>query len=318
MKYVFGPVPSSRLGQSLGIDPIPLKTCNWNCIYCQLGRTVPLTGERAEFTSRHAILAEIQEVLSEQERDEIDWVTFVGSGEPTLHSSLGWLIRRVKVLTDLPVAVITNGSLLYQPEVRWELCAADAVLPSFDAGNQRMFRKINRPWPKPTFEEYHRGLVSFRKEYRGPLWVEVMLVHGVNDGEGSLKEIAAALNRVKPDLVHVALPNRPPAEPWVKPATEESVQRALAILGENAQALRPARGLFELTEFEGIAEAVLNIVARHPMQESELLAALQSCTPEEVNRAIEELSGNKQLQVIERDGLRFWGSAQARYASRNL
>ena len=111
MKYVYGPVPSRRLGQSLGIDTIPLKTCNWNCVYCQLGRTEPLVNQRNDYFPPEEILAEIREVLDSHKPGEIDWVTFVGSGEPTLHASIGWLIRKVKALSDLPVAVITNGSL---------------------------------------------------------------------------------------------------------------------------------------------------------------------------------------------------------------
>src|SRR3972149_1969672 len=138
MKYVFGPVPSRRLGQSLGIDTIPLKTCNWNCVYCQLGRTVPLINERRNYVLPEAILAEVQVALAAHRPGEIDWITFVGWGEPTLHVSIGLLIRQVKALTDLPVAVITNGALLYLPDVRAELIAADAVPPTLDAGTPEL------------------------------------------------------------------------------------------------------------------------------------------------------------------------------------
>src|SRR5690554_2865527 len=133
VNYVFGPVPSRRLGQSLGIDTIPLKTCNWNCVYCQLGRTRPVTHTRKEYFARTEILAEVQRALAAHEPGQIDWVTFVGSGEPTLHEGIGWLIEQVKALTTIPVAVITNGSFLYDPEVRQGLAVADAVLPTLDA-----------------------------------------------------------------------------------------------------------------------------------------------------------------------------------------
>ncbi len=179
MSYVFGPVPSKRLGQSLGIDPIPLKTCNWNCVYCQLGRSVPLSNQRCEFFPRQAILQEIEQALQASSPGKIDWVTFVGSGETTLHSGLGWLIRQTKQITPLPVAVITNGALLYLPEVRRDLMAADAVLPTLDAGNASLYRRINRPWPRLTFERQVSGLTAFRREFRGRLWVEVMLIHGL-------------------------------------------------------------------------------------------------------------------------------------------
>ena len=150
MAYVFGPVPSRRLGQSLGVDTIPLKTCNWNCVYCQLGRSEPLINERREYVPREIIMAEVKETLQNHRPGEIDWVTFVGSGEPTLHSGIGWLIRQVKAFTDIPVAVITNGSLLYLPAVREELAPADAVLPTLDAGSAQLYRQINRPYPALT------------------------------------------------------------------------------------------------------------------------------------------------------------------------
>ena len=186
MTYVFGPVPSRRLGQSLGIDPIPQKTCNWNCVYCQLGRSTPMTNERREYIPPDAILAEVTQALRSHSPGEIDWVTFVGSGEPTLHSGLGEMIRRVKACTSLPVAVITNGALLYLPEVRADLVLADAVLPTLDAGSADLYRKINRPWPELTFERVVDGLLAFRADYTGKLWVEVMLVRGMNDSEDGI------------------------------------------------------------------------------------------------------------------------------------
>jgi wyosine [tRNA(Phe)-imidazoG37] synthetase (radical SAM superfamily) len=189
----------------LGIDTIPLKTCNWNCVYCQLGRTQPLVNERKEYYPAEEILAETQEALRAHRPGEINWVTFVGSGEPLLHTSMGWLIRQVKNITDLPVAVITNGSLLYLPDVRQELVAADAVLPTLDAGTADLYHKINRPYPKLTFEQLVEGLIAFREEYRGKLWVEVMLVQGLNDTPQALRDIASVLQMIKPDAVHISL-----------------------------------------------------------------------------------------------------------------
>jgi len=146
MKYVFGPVPSRRLGRSLGIDPVPFKTCNWNCVYCQLGRTTPMTNVRREFFPRFEIVAEVADTLAGPAAGEIDWITFVGSGEPLLHAGLGAMIREVKSLTPLPVAVITNGSLLYQRKIQEELMAADAVLPTLDVGSAKLYQTIKR-WP---------------------------------------------------------------------------------------------------------------------------------------------------------------------------
>jgi len=313
MKYVFGPVPSRRLGQSLGIDTIPLKTCNWNCVYCQLGRTVPLTNERREYYPRDEILAEVKQALAAHRPGEIDWVTFVGSGEPTLHIGLGRLIRKVKKLTTLPVAVITNGALLYRPEVREELAAADAVLPTLDAGNAKLYRKINRPYPGLTFERLGDGLIAFRKEYIGELWVEVMLVHDLNDTEKALHEIAALLKRIGPDEVHINLPTRPPVETWVQPPDEEGLMRALAILGDVAHVVHPAEGSFDLSGSENVVDAIIGIITRHPMREDELRRALEKWTPGSVDTALEQLSSSGQAKDVERHGMRFWNASPAHF-----
>lgn len=315
MKYVFGPVPSRRLGKSLGIDPIPLKTCNWNCVYCQLGRTRPLTNERREYIPRHEIFAEIEQALASYLPGEIDWVTFVGSGEPTLHSRLGWLIRQVKALTDTPVAVITNGALLCQPDVRAELAAADAVLPSLDAGSARLYRKINRPWPKLTFDAVLQGLIAFRQAYTGQLWVEVMLVKGLNDTEAALHEMAAALQTIHPDQVHLLLPVRPPAENRVQPSDEAGLERAQSILGKVAHVVQPAITQAATHSTDDLASAILGIITRHPMRDAELCMALGCWPLGEVRQALETLQADRKAQVVLRHGERFWSAAGAYYAS---
>jgi wyosine [tRNA(Phe)-imidazoG37] synthetase (radical SAM superfamily) len=317
MKYVFGPVPSRRLGQSLGIDPIPLKTCNWNCVYCQLGRTRPLTNERREYVPCKDILIELEQALRIHHAGEIDWVTFVGSGEPTLHNGIGWLIRQVKLLTELPVAVITNGALLYQPEIREELSAADAVLPSLDAGNPALYRKINRPWPKLTFERLWEGLTRFREVYAGQLWIEVMLIRGLNDTEETLREIAGVLRQIRPSKVQITTPVRPPAEPWVELPTAEGLERATAILGKEACFAAPAAGTFDLAGHDRVTDAVIAILTRHPMSEEDILATLKHWTPGRVQETLHDLLSSGQVQVVERYKRRFWSTAGARFESKN-
>lgn len=313
MKYVFGPVPSRRLGQSLGIDTIPLKTCNWNCVYCQLGRTLPVTNERRKYVPAEEILLEAEQALRSHATGQIDWVTFVGSGEPTLHSRIGELIRRVKELTPLPVAVITNGSLLYLPEVREELSAADAILPTLDAGNAMLYRKINRPHADISYERLVDGLIAFREEYRGRLWVEVMLVSGLNDTHQALEEIAGVLKRVKPDAVHINLPTRPPAETWVRPPDDEGLMRAISILGRIAEVVHPAEGGFDLGGNENIVDAVVGIVTRHPMRQEELERTLNAWSPGQVKEVLEALENSGRIQVVERLGVRFWSAAPSMY-----
>jgi len=317
MKYIFGPVPSRRLGQSLGIDPIPLKTCNWNCVYCQLGRSVPLTNERQEYFTREEILAEVEQALKSHTPGEIDWVTFVGSGETTLHAGIGWLVQQVTARTEIPVAVITNGSLLYLPEVRQALYLADAVLPTLDAGSPGLYRTINRPHPDITFERLVEGLLAFRKEYSGKLWVEVMLIKGLNDNEPALKEIATVLDDIHPDEVHIILPERPPAEIWVQPADENGLSRACTILGISTRVIRPASGVFDLSGAESLVEAVIGIITRHPMRESELVETLKHYSPAEVLATLAALDKSGKAQQIERLGTCYWSASPAFYPSGN-
>ncbi len=244
---------------------------------------------------------------------EIDWITFIGSGETTLHAGIGWLIRQVKSITSLPVAVITNGSLLYMPEVRLELSPADAVLPSLDAGNARLFRKLNRPHPQANFKRLVDGMVAFRDEFHGKLWIEVMLVRGMNDTEAALGEIALILKRIKPDEVHILQPDRPPVEIWVQPPNEEGLLRARAILGDIARVVHPASGSFDLSGDKSLVDAVIGIITRHPMQEHELVETLKNFSPVDVTAILAELEASGKAQVVERFGIRFWSASPAIY-----
>ena len=313
MKYVFGPVPSRRLGQSLGIDTIPLKTCNWNCVYCQLGRSQPLINERKEYFPPEAILSEVKAALAQHAPSEIDWITFVGSGEPTLHSGIGWLIRQVKAMTPLPVAVITNGALLYLPEVQEALLAADAVMPTLDAGNSRLYKLINRPHPDLVYERFIEGLRDFRKIYRGQLWIEVMLVHDLNDTAAALQELATVLQAIAPDQVHILLPDRPPAETWVQPADEEGLKRAVAILGDIAHVVPPGEGSFDLGGTDDIVDAILAIITRHPMRQDQLEEALGQWAPGQIQETLALLEKSGRAQKIIRYHTSFWSAAPSHY-----
>ena len=313
LKHVYGPVPSRRLGQSLGIDPVPLKTCNWNCVYCQLGRTRPLTNKRNVFFPPEDIISQVKEALKAHKSGEIDWITFVGSGETMLNASVGWLICEVKTLTRIPVAVITNGSLLYLPEVRQELVTADAVLPSLDAGNAKLYQQINRPYPKLTFETLVEGMVDFRKEYKGEFWIEVMLIHGMNDSEKALKEIASILALIKPDEIHIVHPDRPPVETWVQPTDEDGLIRARAILGDIAKVIHPILGSFDLSGYGNLVDAIVGIITRHPMRESELIETLTKWSSKDVSKTLAALESSGKAQVIIRYGIRFWSASPAFY-----
>jgi len=282
-------------------------------VYCQLGRSLPLVNKRREYFRREEMSVEFEQALKSHAPGEIDWVTFVGSGETTLHASLGWLIRQVKLLTHLPVAVITNGSLLYQSEMRKELYLADAVLPSLDAGNAKLYQKINRPHPDTSFKRLTEGMTAFRKDYQGKLWVEVMLVQGLNDSEGALEEIATTLREIRPDEVHILQPDRPPAEPWVQGADEEGLLRAHAIFGNIAKVIPPTSGAFDLSGTASLMEAVIGIITRHPMREDVLIETLERHAPGEALTTLKELEASGKAQVVERSGIRFWSASPAYY-----
>lgn len=314
MNHVFGPVSSRRLGRSLGIDPVPSKTCNFNCVYCQLGRTHPFTTRRHAFFAATELFAEIATAIAEHEPGEIDWITFVGSGETTLFSRLGCLIDMVRSITDLPIAVITNGSLLGAAKMRRELASADAVLPSLDAGNEVLFRRINRPHPSLRFDDFVEGLERFRGGFAGRLWVEVMLVQGLNDGDRALTEIAAIVDRIRPDEVHLSVPTRPPAEPWVAPPDEAALQRAAEILGGSTRVLRPVDVAASPEAHDDLIATVQAVVSRHPLREAELVALLERWRPGRAAIALARLRDSGRFQIVDRFGESFWCSREGIYS----
>jgi len=185
-KYLFGPVPSQRLGLSLGVDLVPKKVCSLNCVYCEVGETTKLTTERKEYVLSEKVKAELQDFM--KSRPELDYITFSGSGEPTLNSHIGELIAFVKEhYPDNKVAILTNGTMLSDKKLRRELLAADVVLPSLDAVSQEVFELIDRPHKKIRIADYIQGLIDFREEYKGRIWLEIMLIKDYNDSEDELR-----------------------------------------------------------------------------------------------------------------------------------
>ncbi len=307
MKYVFGPVSSKRLGQSLGVDLLPPKSCTWNCLYCQLGKTKKFAIERQEFFPREEILGEIREAIATNKG--IDWVAFVGSGETMLYKGIGWLIAEVKKLTATPVAVITNGSLFYLPEVRRELVKADAVLPSLNAGTEALHVQIDRPAEGLTFRKHIEGLVAFRREYKGRLWIEVMLLGGINDSDEALRDLAAVLKEINPDMVHIVLPTRPAPEQEILLPSDERIERAIAILSEVTTVVHPLKGNMDLRSASDLLEAVTAIISRHPVQQRELQKAIADCFPDENNKASEVMQKmlvTGQFKLVEHGGEPYW------------
>jgi wyosine [tRNA(Phe)-imidazoG37] synthetase (radical SAM superfamily) len=231
MSHLFGPVPSRRLGRSLGLDITPYKTCTLNCVYCQLGRTTNKTVQRREYIAKDSILGELRDFLLEGEGD-VDYITFAGSGEPTLHLGIGEMIDAIKTMTDIPVAVITNGSLLFLEDVRDDLSNADVVRPSLDAATASAFRAVNQPHESLSVDRIIEGLRIFREVFRGELWLEIMFVRGINDGTDEITALSDAISVIDPDRVQLNTVVRPPCED-VLPVDEDEVVRIREAFGGN-------------------------------------------------------------------------------------
>ncbi len=268
--HVFGPVPSRRLGRSLGVDLVPLKTCSYDCIYCQLGPTTCKTVERKEWVPLDEVTAEVREKLA----TEPDYITLSGSGEPTLYARLGELVSAIKSSTDIPVAVLTNGSLLSDPDVRAGLAEADLVVPSLDAGDEALFRHINRPHEAITFDRMVDGLVAFRDAYRGAYWLEMFLLGGMTALAAEVDKIGRVIDRIRPDKVQLNTVTRPPAEDFALPVTREDMERLAARLGDRAEVIADFRGVHREREFAARREDVLDLLRRRPCTLDDVAAGL--------------------------------------------
>lgn len=232
-RYVFGPVPSRRLGLSLGVDLVPFKHCPFDCVYCQLGATTDKTVERREFVPFDAVVDEVTRKVVDGVRP--DYVTLSGSGEPTLYSRLGELITALKTATPVPVALITNASLFGDPAVRAEAALADLVVPSLDAGGPAWFQSINRPHPDLSYEAMVEGLVAFRETYTGPLWLEVFVLADTPGAE--LEAMAGHAARIRPDRIQINTVVRPPTEATAQPAPKERLEAFAQRLGPHAEVI---------------------------------------------------------------------------------
>lgn len=270
LDLVFGPVPSRRLGQSLGVNNIPPKHCSYACVYCQLGRTLKMTIERQGFYDPATVVDAVRSTLDacRKRAVQVDYVSVVPDGEPTLDLNLGRLVEGLRALGP-PVAVITNSSLLDRPEVRAELALADLVSVKVDAVEEVAWRVVDRPHGRLRLGPILDGLRRFAREYTGTLVTETMLLQGVNDGEGQLQTLAAFLEEVAPSVAYLAVPIRPPAEPWVRPSPPERVLSAFELLSARVARVEllvddPPAPVASSGELE---RDLLAITAVHPLDE---------------------------------------------------
>jgi wyosine [tRNA(Phe)-imidazoG37] synthetase (radical SAM superfamily) len=262
MKYVYGPVPSRRLGFSLGVDVVPYKTCSLDCVYCQLGKTTRKTVDRKLYTQKDAVRREVQEALNKKQ--PIDYITFSGSGEPTLNSEIGALIGEAKEITPVPVVVLTNGTLLFREDVQNDLAEADIVMPSLDAASQQVFENINRPHKSLHVHTIIEGFKKFRERYNGQIWLEIMLVKDFNDSRDELLFLRKAASEICPDKIYLNTVVRPPSEIYAKPLSQDEMISVKKYFDQRCEVITEFHGQ-KVEEAQNVEEAIIEMTKRRPL-----------------------------------------------------
>ena len=301
--HIYGPVPSRRLGFSLGIDIIPFKICSLSCIYCQLGPTTKKTIHKKEYFSLSEILSQIKKKLSSGQR--IDYITFSGSGEPTLNKILEKLIREIKKFTSIPVAVLTNGTLLSQKSTREALMDADLVIPSLDAATQEIFVKVNRPHSSLKLEEIIEGLRKLRQEFKGSIWLEIVLVKGVNDSPSHISKLKEAIAKIKPDKVQLNTVIRPPAEKYARPLSLKDLEKIKKIFGKNCEIIVEFFREAQKSTSENLEGAILSLIQRRPVTLAEISASLGK-GKNEIMKSLDSLLEEGKIQSVIHKGLKYF------------
>jgi wyosine [tRNA(Phe)-imidazoG37] synthetase (radical SAM superfamily) len=298
-RYVYGPVFSRRLGRSLGIDLVPFKTCSYDCIYCQLGRTTKKTVSREEYLPVSCVLSEWKRKLAAGLA--ADYITLAGSGEPTLNSGIGAVIRGIKASTDIPVAVLTNGSLLWEREVQDALLPADLVIPSLDAGEEQLFRLINRPHSGIAFDAMVDGLIEFTARFPGKVWLEVFLLDGLTGVPSIVEKISFLARQIAPARVQLGTVYRPPAETTARPLAPEQMRALSALFPPGVEILsteredRPAAPASSV-----VSDAdILAVLQRHPCTLQDAADALDIHVTEALKRLDGLVSDGKAKTVAQ-------------------
>lgn len=301
-KYIYGPVPSRRLGISLGVDLVPIKVCSFNCIYCECGKSTQLTIERKEYNPIEYILNEIRDFLKQNPPPE--FITLSGSGEPTLHSKIGYLISTLKMeYPSLKIAVLTNGCLFYLKEVRNELMKADIVLPSLDAATEKAYITIDRPHPQLSLSRLIDGISQFTKEFKlknnkKQVWLEVFIIEGINSDDENIMKLREACLKIKPDRIQLNTLDRPGTENWVKPAsnnTLENVRDKLSL--PNIEIISRFKHREEMKAFrKDVEDTILETVSRRPSTIDDLSETL-GIPFQEVRKYIDILEYDKKIQA---------------------
>ncbi len=292
-RFIYGPVPSRRLGYSLGIDIVPFKTCTYNCIYCQLGRTTAQTKRRKKYITRKVILTELKRIL--EQKAKIDFITFSGSGEPTLNTEIKNLIGDIKKITDIPVAVITNSSLLFRKDVRKSLLYADVVLPTLTTVNDDTFKKIHRPAPSITVKKIIDGLIKFRRIYKGKIYLEIMLIKGFNDSKKEILALKNVIKKIKPDKIQLNTVIRPPLEEYARPITLNELNKIKKIMGKNCEVIAEFKMDDNISKKEGINEMIIQYLKRRPGTQKDINKTL-GINQNEIVKYLSELLKTRKIK----------------------
>ena len=298
-KHIYGPVPSRRLGRSLGVDIVPFKVCSYDCVYCQLGSRGKPIIERKPYIRAHEILSQLSDAFNEGVCADV--ITIAGSGEPTLNSDLPVLLEGIKKITEIPLVVLTNGSMLWNPDVRESLMAADVAAPSFDAWDARMFEKINRPHKSLDFETMVRGLADFRKAFDGKIWLEIFVMEGINETGGDAAKFLRHIDQIQPDKIHINTAARPTAERFAKRASQEALEGFRDILGETAEIIVPFKGVDQKDAERDLTADILNMLGRRPCTQGDMANGLNA-NRLEILKHIEPLLEKKRIQPETRGG----------------
>ncbi|UCC12259.1 MAG: radical SAM protein [candidate division WOR-3 bacterium] len=310
-KYTYGPVPSRRLGFSLGVDIIPFKTCTFDCIYCQLGKTTNKTARRAEYTPAQDIVDEIRRVLTKHKH--IDYLTFSGSGEPTLHSRLGYIISSIKKFSDIPVAVLTNGSLLTMADVREDLSHADVVAPTLCGTASDIVQRINQPVSRITSDTILQGLMDFRNGYTGDIWLEVMLIQDLNDTDEHIKRLAARIKKISPEKIHLNTVVRPPSDKNIRAVPLEKLRVIQNLLGERCEIIAGFDKKMSPTDLKNRRDDIMNVIKRRPVTLDDIVR-VTGVHIQEAQKILDSLISNNMIRFSEHNGHRYY-EAMNRHAT---
>jgi wyosine [tRNA(Phe)-imidazoG37] synthetase (radical SAM superfamily) len=300
-KYLFGPVPSRRLGISLGVDLVPKKVCSLDCVYCEVGNTTKHTTERMEYIPYDKVTAELTDYFLNN--PDPDYITFSGSGEPTLNSRIGDVIRFVKNLKpEIPVAVLTNGTMLYDKKVQEELMEADLLMPSLDAATRSVFERLNRPATELDFNRYIQGLIEFCEKFKGKIWLEVFILPGYNDNAQELEELKRIIEIIAPDSVQINTLDRPGVVENIRAATHDELERVVNSWGlSNVEIIAAAKERKKIQSYRKDAEsAILETIARRPCTIDDLEKIL-GIPVVEINKYLDVLEAEKKVVSVRQE-----------------